>query len=112
MVAKVAHLVEVRYRGQEDPLDVEPGQEPKGVGNPPAGASVEDEDVAELREMEDEALAHEGQARGEDIVQHPVALESVDQPDAPKAKRGAGTDEAVPEGDLEAALETPEEDTE
>jgi ribosomal protein L30 len=74
MVAKVAHLVEVRYRGQEDPLDVEPGQEPKGVGNPPAGASVEDEDVAELREMEDEALAHEGQARGEDIVQHPVAL--------------------------------------
>lgn len=28
MLAKVAHLVEVRYTGDEEPLDLQPGQEP------------------------------------------------------------------------------------
>ncbi len=56
MIAKVAHLVEVRYAGQDEAVAVEPGQEPKGVGNPAAGGSVADEEVVELREAEDEAL--------------------------------------------------------
>lgn len=56
MVARVAHLVDVRYVGQEELVGLEPGQEPKGAGRPPAGQSVADEEVAELREAEEEAL--------------------------------------------------------
>lgn len=57
MVARVAHLVEVRYAQREEVVDLEPGQEPKGEGRPAAGQSVADEEVAELREAEQEALA-------------------------------------------------------
>lgn len=56
MVARVAHLVDVRYEGQDETVGLEPGQEPKGAGRPPAGQSVADEEVAELREAEQEAL--------------------------------------------------------
>lgn len=56
MVARVAHLVDVRYVGQEEAVGLEPGQEPKGAGRPPAGQTVADEDVAELREAEQEAF--------------------------------------------------------
>ncbi|PSO48653.1 MAG: 50S ribosomal protein L30 [Actinobacteria bacterium QS_8_72_14] len=57
MVARVAHLVEVRYAQRAERVDLEPGQEPKGKGRPAAGQTVADEDVAELREAEQEALA-------------------------------------------------------
>lgn len=57
MVARVAHLVDVRYVGGTETVDIEPGQEPKGEGRPAAGQSVADEEVAELREAEEEALA-------------------------------------------------------
>ena len=54
MIAKVAHLVEVSYGGEV--VALEPGQEPKGAGNPAAGASVADEEVAELKAAEEAAL--------------------------------------------------------
>lgn len=57
MVARVAHMVEVRYAQRDEVVGLEPGQEPKGEGRPPAGQSVADEEVAELREAEEEALA-------------------------------------------------------
>lgn len=57
MVAKVAHLVQVRYPGGKA-VGIEPGQQPKGAGRPPAGASVADEEVEELREAEEDALSH------------------------------------------------------
>ncbi len=56
MIAKVAHLVEVRYAGEDEAVEIEPGQEPKGAGNPAAGGSVADEAAADLREAEEEAL--------------------------------------------------------
>jgi large subunit ribosomal protein L30 len=102
MVARVAHLVEVRYHGEDELVDVEPGQEPKGVGRPPAGASVADSEVEELRATEEEALGHGSDVALEDLVQHPPALATPDQPDTPKAKSGSADDEAVPEDDLGA----------
>lgn len=57
MVARVAHLVEVRYTGQDEVVTIEPGQEPKGQGRPAAGQSVADEEAIDLREAEEEALA-------------------------------------------------------
>lgn len=57
MVARIAHMVEVRYGGDDAAVDIEPGQEPKGEGRPAAGQSVADEEVTELREAEQEALA-------------------------------------------------------
>ncbi len=47
MIRKIAHLVEVRYPGDPEPLDLEPGQEPKGPGQPPAGPSVTEDATAE-----------------------------------------------------------------
>ncbi|MPZ87923.1 MAG: 50S ribosomal protein L30 [Nitriliruptorales bacterium] len=46
MLARVAHLVTVRYVGADEPIDLEPGQEPKDPDAPPvgAGAAAEDED--------------------------------------------------------------------
>lgn len=76
MVAKVAHLVEVRYPGEDGIIGVEPGQEPKGEGRPPAGASVADDEVTELREAEEEALAVSGESVPSDLVDHPSSLES------------------------------------
>lgn len=96
MIARVAHLVEVRYAGEDELVGVEPGQEPKGAGNPPAGASVSDTAVADLREAEDEALAAPGSAPATDLVQHPPSLTATDAPDAPKPA-SAPTDEADPE---------------
>lgn len=56
MLAKVAHLIEVRYPGDDAPVEIEPGQEPKGAGNPAAGRDIADDEVAELREAEAAAL--------------------------------------------------------
>lgn len=56
MLGKVAHLVEVRYLGEGETVDLQPGQEPKGAGNPPAGQAVADEDAAEIAAAEEEAL--------------------------------------------------------
>jgi large subunit ribosomal protein L30 len=85
MIARVAHLVEVRYAGEAAPLQVEPGQQPKGEGNPPAGPTVTDAQAAELRDAEEEALAVPGRVAPEDLVQNPPSLTSTDPPDAPKA---------------------------
>ncbi len=60
MIAKVAHLVDVRYPGSPEVLDVQPGQEPKGEGNPVAGPSVADEEADALRAAESEALVESG----------------------------------------------------
>jgi large subunit ribosomal protein L30 len=56
MLAKVAHLIEVRYPGDDAPVAIEPGQEPKGAGNPAAGRGVADDEAAGLRESEAAAL--------------------------------------------------------
>ena len=56
MIAKVAHLVEVRYPGEDDAIEIEPGQEPKGAGNPAAGREIADDEAADLREAEAAAL--------------------------------------------------------
>lgn len=101
MVAKVAHLVEVRYAGDDVVLDVEPGQEPKGEGNPPAGASVEDSEAADLRAAQEEALAVSGSTEPGDLVQNPPSLTSTDAPDAPKAP-------SAPADEDEAEAPTPE----
>lgn len=97
MIATVAHLVEVRYAGEEESLAIEPGQEPKGLGNPPAGSSVEDEEAADLREAEEAALAVPGTAAAADLVQHAPSLTSTDAPDAPKAPQGETDEEAADE---------------
>lgn len=88
MIARVAHLVEVRYPGQEEPLGVEPGQEPKGEGNPPAGSSVADTEATDLRDAEEDALAVPGTADAGDLVQNPPTLTSTEAPDAPKGPKG------------------------
>lgn len=93
MVAKVAHLVEVRYAGDDVALGVEPGQEPKGAGNPPAGGSVEDAEVSDLRDAEEEALAVPGSASSGDLVQNPASLTSTEAPDVPKGSKGTIDDE-------------------
>jgi large subunit ribosomal protein L30 len=84
MVAKVAHLVEVRYAGADEAIDLQPGQEPKGEGVPPAGHAVHDEDAAELRRAEADALAEPGSAPGASLVQHAPGLTTTDAPDAPE----------------------------
>lgn len=93
MVAKVAHLVEVRYPGDDVALGVEPGQEPKGQGNPPAGGSVEDAEAIDLREAEEEALAVSGSTSAGDLVQNPASLTSTEAPDVPKGAKGTTEDE-------------------
>lgn len=78
MVARVAHLVDVRYVGQDELVGLEPGQEPKGAGRPPAGQSVADEEVAELREAEEEALTaaeHESQVAREAVAESETSEE-------------------------------------
>ena len=98
MVGKVAHLVDVRYVGDDELLDLEPGQEPKGEGNPPAGQSIADSDSAELAEATAEALAVDGSAdSAADVVENPPSLSATDEPVKPKPRaRGgaAGADEA------------------
>ncbi len=94
MLAKVAHLVEVRYLGEEGIVDIQPGQEPKGAGKPPAGSSVGDSEAVELREAEEEALAVPGSADLGSLVEHPQTLGSVDDPDRPKPAKGLTDEEA------------------
>lgn len=93
MVAKVAHLVEVRYAESQDGgeqaadavLDLQPGQMPHGPGNPPAGGSVADEEAAEHAAATAEAVAAPGAVDNlGDLVENPPSLTSTDPPDAPK----------------------------
>lgn len=93
MVAKVAHLVEVRYAGVDETIGLEPGQEPKGEGAPPAGASVEDEEAADLRQAEREALDTPGQATPGEVTQRPASMREAEGPDAHPAAKP--TDEDV-----------------
>ena len=98
MIATVAHLVDVRYSGAAEPLDLEPGQRPKGEGNPPAGASVSDEEAAQVAEELDEALAEPGSVTDAgDLVQNPPSLQTTDTVNKPKP-RGGAVDE--PEAEL------------
>lgn len=97
MVAKVAHLVEVRYPGDDEALDIKAGQEPKGAGNPPAAPSVDDSDAADLQRAEEDALAVPGRASSGDIVQNLPSLTSTDAVDAPKAPSGLLDEEESPE---------------
>ena len=91
MVGKVAHLVDVRYAGDDEQLDLEPGQEPKGEGNPPAGQSVADAESAELAEATAEALAVEGAADSSaDVVENPPSLSATDEPVKPKPRGQPG----------------------
>jgi large subunit ribosomal protein L30 len=83
MVARVAHLVSVRYAGSDQAIDLEPGQEPKGEGVPAAGPSVPDEEVVALREAEADALAEPGSADAGSVVVNPPGLTATDAPDAP-----------------------------
>ena len=113
MLAKVAHLVEVRYPGSDEVVDIEPGQEPKGEGRPAAGSSVADDEVAELREVQEEALAVPGSASLSSLVENPQALGSVDDPDRPKPAKGLTDDEAeeaADTGELPDADDTDEDD--
>jgi large subunit ribosomal protein L30 len=84
MLSTVAHLVNVSY-GDGAMLGIQPGQQPKGAGNPVAGASVEDADATELRASESEALEHEGSADAASLVQATPGLTSTDAPAAPDA---------------------------
>jgi large subunit ribosomal protein L30 len=116
MLAKVAHLVEVRYPGEDEIVEMEPGQQPKGAGNPPAGSSVDDAEVAELREAEEEALAVPGSADLGSLVDHAQTLGSVDDPDRPPPAKGLTDDEAeeiVESGELTDSEppEAPEDET-
>lgn len=102
MIAKVAHLVEVRYADADAAVDLEPGQEPKGPGNPPAGPSVADDEAAVRAEALEEIREQEGDAALGDLVENPPSLTSVDNPDRPKPAAGTPVDpaEETPVADL------------
>lgn len=86
MIAKVSHLVDVRYPGEEV-LDLEAGQRPKGEGNPPAGPSVADDEAAEAAGELEEALAEPGSVENlTDLVDNPPALSTTDGPHKPKPR--------------------------
>jgi len=89
MVAKISHLVEVRYAGADEVVDLQPGQEPKGEGHLAAGPSVRDDEVTALREAEAEALAEPGRAAAGSVVEHPAGLTATDAPEAPEARTDA-----------------------
>lgn len=105
MVAKVAHLVQVRYVGAEEIVELQPGQEPKGEGHPAGAHAVADSEITALREAEAEALAVPGSAPGASMVQNPAGLTSVDAPDAPDAVSDASDD--VAHGGVESASDLP-----
>lgn len=86
MLAKVAHLVEVRYPGEAVAVGLEPGQEPKGAGNPPAGPSVSDQEANEIAEATEEALADPGSTDLGDLVDNPPTLRTTDTVNKPKAR--------------------------
>ena len=100
MLSKVAHLVEVSYVGDGEALDLEPGKEPKGEGNPPAGSTVGDEESAEIAEAVEEALSVEGSV-GDlgDLVDNPTSLSATDDPTKPKptSRTTADSDAAAAE---------------
>jgi large subunit ribosomal protein L30 len=96
MIAKVAHLVQVSYGAGEQPLDLAPGQEPKGAGNPPAGHAVADDEAADREEALHEALAEPGSADAASLVQHPPTLTSTDAPDAPSKPGTPASEEEEP----------------
>lgn len=110
MVAKVAHLVVVRYSDAEEVLDLEAGQEPKGPGNPVAGPSVADDEVTALREAEADALSVPGSAPGATMAQQPAGLTSRDDPNPPKASGSALAAEADAEDEDEDEPATVSED--
>lgn len=100
MLAKVAHLVEVRYADAAAALDIEPGQRPKGVGNPPAGPSVADDEAADAAAELEEALAEPGSVEDVgDLVDNPPSLQTTDTPNKPKP-RGGTVDEDEEEAEL------------
>jgi large subunit ribosomal protein L30 len=103
MIRKVAHLVEVRYPGEEL-LDLQPGQEPKGAGNAPAGPSVADDESTERAEALEEIREHEGEGTAlGDLVENAPTLTSVENPDRPKPAAGTVVDdeeEETPVSDL------------
>ncbi|MBA2530343.1 MAG: 50S ribosomal protein L30 [Euzebyales bacterium] len=105
MVAKVAHLVVVRYSDDEQVLVLAPGQEPKGPGNPPAGHTLADDEAATRSEQLTEALSEPGRASAASLVQNPPTLTSTDAPDAPK-KPGAPVEETDEAAD-DAEQDTP-----
>jgi large subunit ribosomal protein L30 len=105
MVAKVAHLVEVRYPGDADILGLQPGQEPKGAGNPPAGPSVADEDATAKAEALEEIRAEELSTPLGDLVQNPETLTSVDNPDRPKPAAGTVIDDDAEETPISDLLD-------
>lgn len=95
MVARIAHMVEVRYAGDEDTVDVEPGQEPKGAGRPPAGGTVADEEVAELREAEEEALAA-GENEPKPAMEAVKGTEASESSDTAEQAEAERNDEGTP----------------
>jgi large subunit ribosomal protein L30 len=109
MVAKVAHLVEVRYAGAEAALDIEPGQRPKGEGNPPAGPSVADDEAAEAAAELEEALAEPGTV-GDlgDLVENAPSLETTDTPHKPKPRGGTVDDDEAELTSTEEILGAPD----
>lgn len=108
MIASVAHLLEVRYPGEDAPLDLEPGQRPKGVGNPPAGPSVADDEAQEVADERADALAEPGSVDAiGDLTAHPPTLQTTDTVHKPKP-RGFGGDAADdPTGESAPAADTP-----
>lgn len=113
MVAKVAHLVEVRYPGGAEGLDLEPGQEPKGEGNPPAGSSLGDAEAAELAEATEEAVAVGSSVDdAADVIDNPPSLQSTDDPTKPKPRRSGSPEDSEDEDAGAEAEAAPAEDEE
>jgi large subunit ribosomal protein L30 len=109
MIRKVAHLVEVRYPGEEV-VDLQPGQEPKGAGNPAAGPSVADDDAAARAEALEEIREAEPATPLGDLVDNAPTLTSVENPDRPKPAAGTVVDDAADETPVSDRLD-PEVDT-
>ena len=110
MIAKVSHLVDVRYPGDEV-LDLEAGQRPKGEGNPPAGPSVADDEAAERAEEREEALAEPGSVENlTDLVENPPLLSTTDGPNKPKPRASSTeTAEENPEPGIGLPLDADQE---
>jgi large subunit ribosomal protein L30 len=105
MIAKVAHLVEVRYPGADEALVIEPGQEPKGEGNPAAGPSVADDEAADRHEALEEIREQEVSTPLGDLVENAPTLTSVDNPDRPKPAAGTPIDDDADEAPISDLLD-------
>ncbi len=96
MLAKVAHLVDVRYVGEEELVGLEPGQEPKGPGVTPAGPSVSDTEAEELAEAAEEALSEPGDVdQLGDLVENPPTLRTTDTVSKPKRRQAAADEDEL-----------------